>query len=285
MKKLFYFVIAAVTTLVSCSSDDNGNAGAAAITITANASTVTLGSTVTFTVKNHENEHITNDATIYILGQAIEGHSIVADEVGTYTIQAKAGGHTSDAITVTVEGPQADNSLWFEGEEYATDQSSLIYLGSDTDQNLSYWVANAYNINADDYTNGVYLFFSTAQLSDVDIEYPTTGEYQLGNAGVKKMYNVQVFLDSETTILSKQQLSGGKLDITEFTLGQDIHTWAYDYRLTLTNGKRIVGNFHGNWTYLNGSSDINGRHAVSQLTPDKLDAKMQQAAALMSRKN
>jgi plastocyanin len=360
MKKLFYFLALASTVLVtSCSDDDSqsNNPGAASLTVTPSATTVIVGSTVTFTVKDNLGENVTQDAVIYIDGEAIEGSSVEAAEAGTYTVHAKMGDLTSPDITVTVtENPatsitvtlsastvgvgeavtftaktnlmadvtaeavfyvgntaivghtftpaaagnftvhavfgtltsanaaltvtaaeaEVDNAIALDSDLYTTDESLLIYLGSDTEANLSYWVANSFTEDGEGYPNDVYLYFATVQNSDTNIDFPTTGNYVLGDEAANKLYNVEIVLDYQTVVESADQVEEGQMEISSFVVSETENSWEYDYALKLTSGKLVQGNYHGDWGFYN-STEGSDRHAASGRAKVKSVSKSQLA--------
>lgn len=265
MKNVFYFIAAAL--MASCSSDDDNkgkdnNHDGTTLAITASAPSVVLGNAVTFTVTNNLNETVTGDATIYVNGEEIAGSTYTAPEAGAYTAYARIGTTASPVITFVVQDP-GSNQIVFGGTAYTTDKSTLYYVGSDTNQNLSYWIANMYLQTPDGFPNDVYLFFSTEQVSDTNIDMPGTGQYDFGNAGIKKMYNLQVFLDYEEAVKNRQAVKHGAMNIYGITGNVAGGAWVLDYGLTLHNGTEVEGSFAGEWDY----TDWSGPDADS--TPNR----------------
>ncbi|MFL9844892.1 hypothetical protein [Flavobacterium rhizosphaerae] len=335
MKKLFCFLAVAGTALfTSCSNDDDsGSNKETAIVLTADAQTVTVGETFTFTVKNNLDENVTSDATIYVNNVAQSGNTFEATQVGSFTVHATKDDLTSNDITVVVaanpatsvsvavsatevnvgdevtftattntsvdvtedavfyvndvaiEGnaftPDASGSYsvhavyqeltsedvmftatlegtniaLLNGTEYTTDKSTLYYLGSDLEAGLSYWVANPYNQvgEGDDasYPNDVYIYFTTAQLSE-SLDLPTTGSYTFGDdATVNSIFNVEVYLDSNTYADDTEVATDASMNISAFEAGNTVEsqTWTYDYTITLANGDVVSGNYDGQWGF------------------------------------
>ena len=174
MKKLFCFLaVAATAAFTSCSSDDDsGNNGenpgneVTAITLTASATSVEVGTAVTFNVVDQDGDAVTN-ATLAANGNAITS-PWTAETAGEYTVVATLGTLTS-SVTVTVTEAETivepENSIVIDNVNYIADNSTLYFQGAD-DNGFNYWVANFYQIEGEGenatYPNDIYVYFVTA---------------------------------------------------------------------------------------------------------------------------
>lgn len=113
LKSLFLSLIA--ITLFSCGGSDdggggnngggnNGNSTTSSITISASSTTIDLGSSITFTVRDNNNANKTSQSTIYVNGTEISGATFTPSTEGTFAVYAKYQSFTSANISVTVNG-------------------------------------------------------------------------------------------------------------------------------------------------------------------------------------
>jgi len=119
MKKRNYFkvLILAITTVFffSCNSTDddgteNGNGSGnepqvTSISIQANATTIDLGGTISFTVKDNNNVIVSVQSTIYFDGSEISGFVHTPESVGVFQVHATYEGFTAQSINITVNEP------------------------------------------------------------------------------------------------------------------------------------------------------------------------------------
>lgn len=112
-KTLFLFVLTA--TFSSCSSDDDSSEPSvepenSSITISSNTANLTSSSeeAFTFTVKDDEGNDVTNESTVYVNDNALDGNTFSSTEIGSYDAYAKMDDLTSNTISVSIsEDPVA----------------------------------------------------------------------------------------------------------------------------------------------------------------------------------
>ena len=256
MKKIFLFLAVAGTFFTSCSSDDDSNGvtpvtpGATAITLTSNVATVVLGGSFTFTVTDNLGTNVTTTSQYKVNDVAITSNVYTPNAPGTYNVKATNGALTSAVVTVTVTAPL--NSFVYNGTAHATGKSLLVYLGTD-ENNVNTWVAAAYDETTED---EVDVYFTNAQVDDELIDFPTAGSLVYGAtvpgtvaAGV--YYNTDQELDTEDNIAALV-LNIASLNVP--AVAGDPQNWAYTYDLRLNDGKRVTGNFSGNWQFVNNTT-------------------------------
>lgn len=90
-----------VLALVSCSPDYEIKPSFESIILTADSSSKLVGETITLTVTNNTGDVLTDDATIYVDGNAIDGNTFTSDAVGSHTITATYESAESEPLTVT----------------------------------------------------------------------------------------------------------------------------------------------------------------------------------------
>jgi uncharacterized protein (UPF0333 family) len=101
MKKNFLLLLSVVVLFCGCSTDYEILKSFNAIILTADSSTKTIGQEITFTVKDNDGQDLTNDATIFVNGVAIEGNTLTSATVGTFEVTAKYFTVSSELLTVT----------------------------------------------------------------------------------------------------------------------------------------------------------------------------------------
>lgn len=276
MKKLFLFLAMASTTMfVSCGSDDSDSTpvvppveGATAITVTASATAVEVGMPVTFTVKNNLTPavDVTSSSTFTANGVAFNGPTFTptAANVGTVTIVAKNGTlpTASVVITVTAAPVVANNSVVVANVPFTTNLSILYYLGTTAD-NINVFVANSYNQvgtgETATYPNDVYMYFTSAQISETTLDIPAVGVYDFGtDAEAMKTIDANIIV-ADDEILETGVATNATLNISAFTASQAASNWTYTYTATLANGSVVNGHYSGDWGFVNQSTARSGR--------------------------
>lgn len=105
------------------------NTVATSIVLSATATTVDLGSSVTLKVLNDLSQDVTSTSTFTANGTSITGAAFTATAAGTYRIVAKNGTLTSNEITVTVKEVVAvENSIFTGGKNYAVSNSAIEFI-------------------------------------------------------------------------------------------------------------------------------------------------------------
>lgn len=269
MKKLFCFLAVAATALfTSCSNDDDSGSdstGGTTITLTPSAETITLGQSVTFTVKDQDN----NELTGYVLttNGAVIDMPWTPETVGTYTITATYEGST-DTATVIVE--QNENTFMIEGVEYDTNQNILIYVGTMGEAGHNYWALSAAKIDEEGEEPGVVnlttIIFTTEQGEGEELDFPATGQTLtlvndpnlLGTQGGVIIFDT----DNET---DPESVTGLDLIINTLNLSDnpEEQTINYDFSMELEQTLTINGTFNGTFEYMNAAGRP-GRNTASR---------------------
>ena len=99
-KSLFLFFAFTSILLSSCSSDYEILKSFDSIILTADSSIKIINEPITFTVKDNDGNDLTEDAVIYIDGNAIEGNSFTSSTVGEFTVTAKYFGAESEPLSI-----------------------------------------------------------------------------------------------------------------------------------------------------------------------------------------
>ena len=108
MKKRNYFkgiILVLISVLIfSCGSSDNDEdiEYVTSISIQINSVSIELGESVTFIVKDNNNNTITGQSLIYVDGSAISGAIFTPTSEGEYLVNAKYETFTSSSVTLTV---------------------------------------------------------------------------------------------------------------------------------------------------------------------------------------
>lgn len=103
MKKVFYLLSAfSILFFAACSSDDdNGGSDITSITLSASATELEPGETVTFTVLSEAGDDVTSMATIDVDGTVLDGNTFSSDEAGTFEATATLNNLTSNSVSVS----------------------------------------------------------------------------------------------------------------------------------------------------------------------------------------
>lgn len=268
MKKLFCFLAVATTALfTSCSNDDDSGSdstGGTTITLTPSAETITLDQSVTFTLKDQDE----NELTGYVLttNGAVIDDPWTPEAVGTYTITATYEGIT-DTATVTVE--QNENTFMIDGVEYDTNQNLLIYVGTIGEAGNNYWALSSAKVDEEGQEPGVVNFttviFTTEQVGE-ELEFPSTGQTLtlvndpdlIGTQGGAIIFDT----DNET---DPESITGLDLIINTLNLSDnpEEQTINYDFSMELEQTLTINGTFSGILEYVNGAGRP-GRNTASR---------------------
>ncbi|AXG73491.1 hypothetical protein DVK85_04285 [Flavobacterium arcticum] len=99
-KSLFLFFALASILLSSCSSDYEILKSADSIILTADSSIKIIDESIVFTVKDNDGNDLTEDATIYIDGNTLEGNTFTSSTVGQFTVTAKYFGAESEELPI-----------------------------------------------------------------------------------------------------------------------------------------------------------------------------------------
>jgi len=115
-QKLLQFLLLFTAALFfTCSSSDDGESGgsgsATSITITSPNSTVMLGGTFIFIVKDNNGNTVTSGSTIYFDDVAITGSTYSPVSGGVFTVNAEYDGLVSNDLSVTVTDPGPVTSI------------------------------------------------------------------------------------------------------------------------------------------------------------------------------
>ncbi|OMP30594.1 hypothetical protein [Mangrovimonas sp. DI 80] len=135
MKKLLLLcsLFVGTSALVSCSSSDDDSSGgdpvANSITLTADVTSIEMGSSVNLTVMNDLDENVTGTSTYYANG-AVISQVFTPTAAGSYTIHAENGSLVSNTVTVTVIAVQQDNAIFYNEMNYELANSVLVYYGA-----------------------------------------------------------------------------------------------------------------------------------------------------------
>ncbi|WMI67179.1 hypothetical protein [Mangrovimonas sp. YM274] len=171
MKKLLLLcsLFVGTSALVSCSSDDDSSDGggdpvATSITLTADVTSIELGSSVTLSVMNDLDEDVTGTSTYFASGATLSSNVFTPTAGGEYTIHATNGELVSNTITVTVDLPlvEASDSFVIDGtQEYTTNTGAFAFAGA-TETNVVVMYFNPYESvdNGDgtfSYPNDLYI--------------------------------------------------------------------------------------------------------------------------------
>jgi hypothetical protein len=242
MKKLFLFLAMASTTMfVSCGSDDNSNTSTppieeqpTAITLTASASTVQVGTAVTFTVKNNlvPVVDVTSSSTFTANNVAFNGPTFTPTEAGTFNIVAKNGTLTSTAFVLTVTAPpvEAKGKYTFSGVDYDVNNMFFRVHGSGTSiTQLNFadegapldvrtlWVAVMYNgEEADSATAGHYMefMFTIPSIDNGDDTFTP----QFPGEAPATFFNV--YAEEDLTPFDLEAVTGGSITFDSFVFEQ-----------------------------------------------------------------
>lgn len=106
MKKVFYLLSAfSILFFAACSSDDdnggNGGSDITSITLSASATDLELGETVSFTVLSEAGDDVTSMATIDVDGTVLDGNTFSSDEAGTFEATATLNDLTSNSVSIS----------------------------------------------------------------------------------------------------------------------------------------------------------------------------------------
>ncbi|WP_457616329.1 Omp28-related outer membrane protein [Lutibacter sp.] len=100
-----------LTSCSSSSSSDGLETGTDTIQLSSSATTIDLGGTFTFTVKDDHNSDVTSQSVFYIDNNAISGNTFTPNAAGTYTVSAKYANITSQSILLTVNATATLSSI------------------------------------------------------------------------------------------------------------------------------------------------------------------------------
>ncbi|RYJ42023.1 hypothetical protein [Flavobacterium beibuense] len=290
MKKLFCFLaVAATAAFTSCSSDDDsGNNGenpgtgneVTAITLSASATSVDLGTAVTFTVVDQDGDAVTN-ATLTANGNAITS-PWTAETAGEYTVVATLGELTSSVtVTVTEEDttPVASDSFVIDDTNYETNVGAFAYRGiyaAETEgEYVIVWDFNPYLVvgtgEEATFPNDLYITLqfpitptgeNEAGEPTFTITNPTTGEFTLDTNILDAwiIANSEALLPTDATeraaAISDITLNITALQFAE-TEGGSSNLEA-TYTITLTNGTVINGEYSGETGMYDGTNQGRG---------------------------
>ncbi|WP_053992447.1 hypothetical protein [Mangrovimonas sp. TPBH4] len=277
MKKLLLLcsLFVGTSALVSCSSSDDDSSGggdpvATSINLTADVTTIELGSSVTLSVMNDLNEDVTSASTYFASGTALTSNVFTPTAGGEYTIHATNGELVSNTITVTVELPlvEASDSFVIDGtQEFTTSIGAFAFAGI-AEGGITYMYFNAYEAVDGEYPNDLYIgvAYQAADPSGTDEETgepvytladvtPPTGSYTWYGADwdgvtVPAAYEAYIIAGNEDVVGFEDDQA--IIESVEFTL--DAISWATEteegvleatYTITLTDGTVIEGEYSG----------------------------------------
>lgn len=89
-----------ISFFISCSTDYKILDSIESISLIADKSSKTVGETITFTVNTNSGTNITEEAVIFVNGNAIEGNTFTTAEIGDYIVSADYLGVTSSPVSV-----------------------------------------------------------------------------------------------------------------------------------------------------------------------------------------
>ncbi|OMP31745.1 Omp28-related outer membrane protein [Mangrovimonas sp. DI 80] len=186
------FLLVVSSAFFSCSSSDDGGEGqgqASAITISVDNNAINLGQSVTFTVTDDQNANVTSEATIYFSGTAISESTYTPTQAGSFVVNAKLGGVTSNNISVTVSSLviSASKTSVFPGETITL--TATGNLGNDLTSEATFFV-NGVEISGNSYT--------TSEFRGIDQVTATHGTLESNVKSILKGYSQKVLVEDYT---------------------------------------------------------------------------------------
>lgn len=252
MKKLFLFLAMASTTMfVSCGSDDSSEPAATSITLTASATTIDLGATVTLTVTDNLGENVTSTSTFFNGTTAIAA-SFTPTAAGTYSLTAKNGDLTSAAVTVTVNAVAEANAIFIDGENFDVNNSATVLWGGYAEveggeTTHSLWSMVVIN-SAADFVDALIDPTSVSEYIDIEFIVPLDAEGNLQLPTIANMTYLDIYevhVDNTDVTLTSQE--GGSLTFaTELPEAVD-SPFAFVATADYNNGSSLEVNYDGNW--------------------------------------
>lgn len=220
------------------------------ITVEADKNEGIVGDPITFTVFADNDIDITENATILVNDEEIEGNVFIPEEGGTYTIIATYGDLTTESIEITI----SENFFTLDGNSYETPTGSFAYLGTYEGENglESIWAFNPFLEidNGDgtaDYPNDVYIYFAVEQPPAGDLAFPSNGTYTYNSGTLPETFDAQIYYDYTAWVGDDEDFESITLEIS----GMD--TWAnaettvesIQYTITKEDGATVTGAYSG----------------------------------------
>lgn len=276
MKKLLLLcsLFVGTSALVSCSSDDDssgdggGDPVATSITLTADVTSIELGSSVTLSVMNDLDEDVTGTSTYFASGATLSSNVFTPTAGGEYTIHATNGELVSNTITVTVDLPlvEASDSFVIDGTQEVVTPNGSFALAGIYEGGMTLMYFNAYEEVNQEYPTDLYIgiAFQAADPSGTNPDTgepqytltditPPTGDYTWYGADWDQTtlpagMDVYVVVNSEDFVSDAASVTSVEFNLATIawpTSESDPGVLEATYTITMTDGTVIEGEYSG----------------------------------------
>lgn len=222
------------------------------IVLSADNTTILLGDSFTFTATADDGTDITENTTIEVDGNPVNGNVFEPEETGIFTATATYGELETELhlIVLSEEG----NFFTLEGANYETPVGSFAYMGTFPGENgsESIWAFNPFlEIDNGDgtfsYPNDLYIYFAVEQVSETDLVFPPEGFYTYQAGSLPEIIDAEVFYDDNVWIEPGDSFESITLYITGMNPWSDGGSSAEQiaYSITKTDGSTVTGQYSG----------------------------------------